>query len=39
VKYISRAGKMDAGKLVENLRKTAWYLDREIRNRISEIDK
>ena len=30
VKYISRAGKKDAGKLVEDLEKARWYLDREI---------
>lgn len=30
VKYISRAGKKDATKTVEDLRKAAWYLQREI---------
>ena len=32
VKYISRAGKKDSGKVLEDLRKSRWYLDREIRN-------
>lgn len=30
VKYISRAGKKDPGKYVEDLRKAVWYLQREI---------
>lgn len=30
VKYISRAGKKDAGAIVEDLKKARWYLDREI---------
>jgi hypothetical protein len=30
VKYISRAGKKDAKKHVEDLEKARWYLDREI---------
>lgn len=30
VKYISRAGKKDPTKLVEDLQKARWYLDREI---------
>ncbi len=31
VKYISRAGKKgDADKLLEDLKKARWYLDREI---------
>lgn len=29
-KYIFRAGKKDATKAVEDLRKAAWYLNREI---------
>lgn len=32
VKYVSRAGKKDPSKLVEDLRKAAWYLNREIDN-------
>ena len=32
VKYISRAGKKDATKTVEDLEKAVWYLEREIRN-------
>ena len=30
VKYISRAGKKDPGKTVEDLRKAVWYLNRYI---------
>ncbi|MGZ8432814.1 MAG: DUF3310 domain-containing protein [Candidatus Binatia bacterium] len=30
VKYISRAGKKDEAKLLEDLRKARWYLDRKI---------
>lgn len=30
VKYISRAGRKDATKLIEDLEKARWYLDREI---------
>jgi len=30
VKYISRAGKKDPGKYVEDLEKARWYIDREI---------
>lgn len=30
VKYISRAGKKDAGKLIQDLEKAKWYLDHEI---------
>lgn len=32
VKYVSRAGKKDAAKHLEDLRKARWYLDREITN-------
>lgn len=32
VKYISRAGKKDPKKLVEDLEKAKWYLEREIAN-------
>ena len=32
VKYISRAGKKDATKTVEELEKAVWYLEREIQN-------
>lgn len=31
VKYISRAGKKDPAKEVEDLKKALWYIDREIR--------
>lgn len=31
VKYISRAGKKDSAKEVEDLKKARWYIDREIR--------
>jgi len=30
VKYISRAGKKDMGRTVEDLEKARWYLDHEI---------
>lgn len=30
VKYIARAGKKDPSKLIEDLKKARWYLDREI---------
>lgn len=30
VKYIARAGKKDPAKLVEDLKKAAWYLNRYI---------
>lgn len=32
VKYISRAGKKDPTKLIEDLEKARWYLTREIDN-------
>ena len=31
VKYISRAGKKDPAKEVEDLKKARWYIDRKIR--------
>jgi hypothetical protein len=33
VKYISRAGKKNPDKVLEDLEKSAWYLNREIENR------
>lgn len=30
VKYISRVGKKDPNKLIEDLEKAKWYLEREI---------
>jgi len=30
IKYISRAGKKDPNKKIEDLEKARWYLDREI---------
>ena len=33
VKYISRAGKKDPAKTVEDLQKARWFLDREITRR------
>ena len=30
VKYISRAGRKDPGKTVEDLRKAVWYIERYI---------
>lgn len=32
VKYISRAGKKDKSKTLEDLKKARWYLDREIKS-------
>lgn len=32
IKYISRAGRKDPDKTVEDLRKAVWYLEREITN-------
>jgi len=32
VKYISRAGKKDPDKHLEDLKKARWYLEREIAN-------
>jgi len=32
VKYISRAGKKDPAKTVEDLEKAIWYLKREVLN-------
>ena len=31
VKYIARAGRKDAMKTIEDLRKARWYIDRELR--------
>lgn len=32
VKYLSRAGKKDQTKFLEDLKKAKWYLEREIEN-------
>lgn len=32
VKYLSRAGKKDPDKTLEDLKKARWYLDRHIQN-------
>jgi hypothetical protein len=32
VKYISRAGKKSKATLLEDLKKAAWYLNREVQN-------
>lgn len=32
VKYVSRAGKKDSSKTIEDLEKAKWYLEREIKN-------
>lgn len=34
VKYISRAGKKDKTKTIQDLQKAAWYLNREIETRM-----
>lgn len=31
IKYVSRAGKKDPDKEIEDLKKARWYLDREIK--------
>ncbi len=31
IKYISRAGKKDKAKEIEDLKKALWYLDRKIK--------
>jgi len=36
VKYISRSGKKDPAKELEDLKKAQWYLNREIERRISD---
>ena len=38
VKYISRAGKKDPAKEVEDLQKAAWYINRKI-EKLMEGDK
>lgn len=32
IKYISRAGKKEISKTIEDLEKAKWYLEREINN-------
>lgn len=32
IKYVSRAGKKDSSKTIEDLEKAKWYLEREIEN-------
>jgi len=39
VKYISRAGKKDPAKEIEDLEKAVWYLQRYIRKRKGESDE
>ena len=34
IKYIARAGKKDPSKIIEDLKKAAWYLDRAIKQQI-----
>ena len=36
VKYISRAGKKDPAKTIEDLQKAVWYLNHEIEKRKQE---
>lgn len=38
VKYVSRAGKKDPDKKIQDLEKARWYLDREI-NRLKSLEK
>ncbi len=37
VKYISRAGKKDPAKTIEDLQKAVWYLNHEIEKRKREV--
>lgn len=37
VKYISRAGRKDPAKTIEDLKKAAWYLNRQIERLESEL--
>lgn len=37
IKYISRAGKKD--NTVQDLKKALWYLQREIKNRLRDVEK
>ena len=37
IKYISRAGHKDKDKTIEDLKKSLWYLQREINNLEREI--
>lgn len=39
VKYVSRAGKKDVNKTIEDLQKGAWYLDREIKRLKGEVNE
>lgn len=39
VKYISRAGKKDPAKTIEDLEKAKWYLERKIYNLKAEKSK
>ena len=38
VKYIPRAGKKDATKHIEDLKKARWYLDRKIKRLEAGLD-
>ena len=38
IKYLSRAGKKDPDKLLQDLEKAKWYLDRKI-NQIKNLKK
>ena len=38
IKYISRAGKKDKSKTIEDLQKAIWYLERKIKQ-LSENDE
>ena len=39
VKYISRAGKKDTDKELQDLRKAQWYLERKITNLENNLEK
>ena len=39
LKYINRAGHKDKDKVIEDLKKARWYLDREIDREIKRLEK
>ena len=39
VKYVARAGKKDPNKLIEDLQKARWYLDRHINKLLEAADE
>ena len=39
LQYINRAGHKDKDKVIEDLKKARWYLDREIDREIKRLEK